>query len=71
MLYNRIVKQGTIEERDGKPDPQFALPSTVNWMRALRILIEDQGIDFGTADSFYSTQGKRSMGALEENTVLE
>lgn len=71
MLYDRIIKQGTINEPDGKPDPHFALPSTVNWMRALRILIEDQGVDFGTADAFYSAQGKRSMRALEENTVLE
>ena len=71
MLYNRIVNQGTINEPGGKPDPQFALPSTVNWMRALRILIEDQGIDFTTAEAFYSKQAKRKMGELEENTVLE
>jgi hypothetical protein len=71
MLYGRIINQGTINEPDGKPDPQFALPSTVNWMKALRILIEDQEINFSTADSYYSTHGKRSMGALEENTVLE
>jgi hypothetical protein len=71
MLYDRIINQGTINDPGGKPDPQFALPSTVNWMRALRILIEDQGIDFGTADVFYFAQGKRSMSALEENTVLE
>lgn len=71
MLYNRIVNQGTINEPGGKPDPQFALPATVNWMRALRILIEDQGINFSTAASFYSIQGRRSMNMLEENTVLE
>ncbi|WP_375699354.1 hypothetical protein [Pseudophaeobacter sp. TrK17] len=71
MLYDRIINQGTINEPGGKPDPQFALPSTVNWMRALRILIEYQGINFGTAASFYSMQGKRRMGTLEENTVLE
>jgi hypothetical protein len=35
MLYDRIIKQGTINEPGGKPDPQFALPSTVNWMHAL------------------------------------
>ena len=35
--YNRIIRQGTINEPGGKPDPQFALPSTVTWMRALRI----------------------------------
>ena len=71
MLYNRIIKQGTINEPDGKPEPRFALPSTVNWMRALRILIEDAGIDFAAADTFYVRQGRRSMDILVENTVLE
>lgn len=71
MLYNRIIKQGTISEPDGKPDPQFALPSTVNWMHALRILAEDQCINFRTAVSFYADVGKRSMDVRVENTVLE
>lgn len=71
MLYDRIIKQGTINEPDGKPAPQFALPSTVNWMRALRLLVEDEGITFGSADAFCSKQGKRSMDARVENTVLE
>jgi len=69
MLYDRIIKQGTINEPGGKPDPQFALPSTVNWMRAMRILVE--GINFASADAFYSKQGKRAMDVLVENTVLE
>ncbi len=71
MLYKRIIEGGTINEPQGKPDPQFALPSTVNWMRALAILIEDNKINFSTATQFYRKQGKRSMGALVENTVLE
>jgi hypothetical protein len=71
MLYNRIIRQGTINEPDGKPDPQFALPSTVNWMRALRILAEDAGIDFERAVSFYGKEGKRNMDVRVENTVLE
>ena len=71
MLYSRIIKQGTINEPGGKPDPQFALPLTVNWMRALRILIEDVGINFETADAFYGRQGKRAMNTLVENTILE
>ncbi|SFS41222.1 hypothetical protein SAMN04488040_0237 [Sulfitobacter marinus] len=71
MLYNRIIKQGTINEPEGKPDPQFALPATVNWMRALRILAEDEGIDFTAAISYYRQEGKRNMDARVENTVLE
>ncbi len=61
MLCERIINQGTINEPGGKLDPQFALPSTVNWMHSLRILIEDQGMDFDTASVFYSKQGRRSM----------
>ena len=71
MLYNRIIKQGTINEPNGKPDPQFALPSTVNWMRALRILAEAEPIDFEKSQTFYMKEGKRSMDAKVENTVLE
>ncbi|MEO9492022.1 MAG: hypothetical protein ABJM26_00505 [Anderseniella sp.] len=71
MLYDRIIKQGTINEPDGKPDPQFALPSTVNWMRALRLLVEEPRMDFATADAFYVKHGKRSMDVLVQNTVLE
>ncbi|WP_019594113.1 hypothetical protein [Thioalkalivibrio sp. ALM2T] len=71
MLYDRIIKTGTINEPEGKPDPHFALASTVNWMRALRLLIEDEGIDFGNAEGFYKGEGKRRMGVRVENTVLE
>lgn len=71
MLYNRIINDGTINEPGGKPDPQFALPSTVNWMHALRILVESQSVNFDTASAFYVNQGKRSAGILVENTVLE
>jgi hypothetical protein len=71
MLYERIIGQGTINEPEGKPDPQFALPSTVNWMRALRLLVGNPRIDFMTASTFYASQGKRAMDRLVENTVLE
>jgi hypothetical protein len=71
MLYKRIIEDGTINEPEGKPDPQFALPSTVNWMRALRIIIEDKRVDFTAAKTFYVSQNKRSMAPLVENTVFE
>src|SRR5215469_3780267 len=71
MLYERIIGGGTINEPRGKPEPQFALPSTVNWMRALSLIIAEKGLDFAAATTFYASQGKRSMVALVENTVLE
>lgn len=71
MLYDRIINKGTINEPNGKPEPHFALPSTVHWMRALRVLAEDEGIDFSAATFFYGQEGKRNMNILVENTILE
>jgi hypothetical protein len=69
LLYKRITEQGTVGEPTGKPNPMFALPSTVNWMRALAILAG--GVNFETGLKFYSGEGKRLMSPQEENTVLE
>ena len=71
MLYERIIKQGTINEKDGKPEPQFALPATVNWMHALRILATDEIVDFQDASFFYQEIGRRNIGTCVENTVFE
>ena len=71
MLYKRIVEEGTINEPEGKPNPQFALPSTVNWMRGLRLLVEAGPVDFATSTAFYSGVGRRNMAPLVENTVFE
>lgn len=73
MLYKRITEQGTISEPEGKPNPAFALPATVNWMRALAILVDDQQINFSTAKAHYVAKGvgKRAMTPQVENTIME
>lgn len=71
MLYKRIVETGTLTEPGGVPDPQFALPSTINWMRALALLVDHHGLDFTTARTFYASSQKRSFSGQEENTILE
>lgn len=71
MLLDRIVKQGTIDEPDGKPDPEFSLPSTVNWMHALRLLVEDFQLNFAAAEVFYSSQRQERLAPQDENTILE
>jgi hypothetical protein len=71
FLYQRIIEGGTINEPEGKPDPRFALPSTVNWMRALSLLVDAKAVNYDSAKKFYASQGKRSMHPLVENTVLE
>ena len=71
MLYQRIVKQGTVNEPDGKPDPQYALPSTVNWMKALALLVAVESVSFSSSKAHYNGIGKRTMTSLVENTVFE
>lgn len=70
-LYSRITETGTITEPRGNPDPRFALPSTVNWMRALAVLCAEKGFDFGACQKNYSRVNKRTMSEQQENSVLE
>ena len=70
-LYKRLAKTGTISEPEGVPDPRFALPSTVNWMRALALLVDGQGIDASVASKFYSKVSPRNMEEKEANTIIE
>ena len=70
-LYKRFTTQGTLTDPDEVPDPFFALPSTVNWMRALAILVQDRGLQFGSASIFYSVVQKRSTTAQVENSIFE
>lgn len=71
MLYKRIVETGTLTELGGVPDPQFALPSTINWMRALALLISDSSFSFDTALRAYDAVQRRSFTPQEENSILE
>jgi hypothetical protein len=71
MLYKRIVQQGTLSEPKGVPDPQYALPGTINWMKALAILTRQKGIDFRSACTFYAPIQKRTFSPHEENSIFE
>lgn len=71
MLYERIIGQGTLNEPTGKPNPQFALPSTAYWMKSLRIILENHGLNFASASDFYISEGRRNMDELVENTIFE
>ena len=71
MLYKRIVEGGTVTEPDGVPDPQFALPSTINWMRALALQIAHARLSFTSSQGFYIATSRRQFTPLEENTILE
>lgn len=70
-MYDRIVHQGTLSEPNGAPDPQFALPSTINWMHALALIVRDRGFDFISAGRFYASIQRRVFSTHEENTTFE
>jgi hypothetical protein len=41
-LYARMHQHGTLTEKASDiPDAIFALPSTIHWMRALAVLVDD------------------------------
>ena len=69
-LHDRLVNQGTLSEEDGIPNPQFALPSTVNWMRALAILVKGKNFTYEQA-SLSARWKKAKMSPHQENSVFE
>lgn len=71
-LYRRLREFGTLAEAPRDiPDAVFALPSTIHWMRALAILVDDQAITFQSARAFYVKVQKREMDERTLNTVSE
>ncbi len=70
-LYKRLTKTGTLSEPEGVPDPRFALPSSVNWMSALALLVDEESIDATNARKFYSRVSRRNMEEKEANTIFE
>jgi hypothetical protein len=69
VLYNRIVLGGTLSDTEGVPDPLFALPSTINWIRALALLVSSPKLDFDTACQFYAGNRSRSFTGCEEKAL--
>jgi len=70
-LYRRLTTEGTLSEPTGVPHPQFALPSTVNWMHALALLITKSNLNFKSALTNYSTITLKKFNPQEENTIFE
>jgi hypothetical protein len=66
FFYQRITKgqssmTGTLDEPEGAPEPRFALQSTVNWMHALAIGVQNPPIDKQTAQSRYSSVHRAAL----------
>ena len=70
-LYSRFLRQGTIAEPKGVPEPRFALQATVYWVRALNLLAKAHPIDWPTMLSFYSAVRKATLTDQAKNTVFE
>jgi hypothetical protein len=76
FFYQRITKgqpsmSGTLDEPEGAPEPRFALQSTVNWMHALAIGVQNPPIDKQTAQSMYSSVQRGNLTDPAVNTALE
>lgn len=71
-LYKRLRRFGTLTESPNDiPDAVFALPSTIHWIRALAILVDDHPVTFQAARIFYGKVQKREMDDRTLNTVCE
>jgi hypothetical protein len=71
FLTKRFLEQGTLTDPDGIPDPEFSLPATLNWMRALAILVKDQSIDAATMKGLCAVVTKGTLSDQAVNTVYE
>lgn len=77
FLYDRITERrpkstGTLAEPNGVPEPRFALQGTVNWMRALAILVAEMHIDWASMQTFYrNVQGNTTLSEPAVNTIFE
>lgn len=71
-LYARMREHGTLTETPSDvPDARFALPSTINWMRAEAILVTGLELDFAHAQGAYASVQRRSLSDRELNSVCE
>jgi hypothetical protein len=69
-VYARMRKYGTLAE-ERVPNALFALPSTIHWMRALAILIDNLKLDFQAAKIFYAKVPRGPLSDKEVNSICE
>ncbi len=72
LLYDSIIKNGTVNEPKGKPEPEFALPATVNWMASLRAACSEEKLNFNNCCVYYNSNFKRrNLEELQLNSIYE
>ena len=71
-LYARRKASGTLTETPKDiPDARFALPSTVNWIAALSMLVDELGLSFQAASVFYKSTNQNKLSDAQLNSVYE
>lgn len=70
-LIDRFMTQGTLSDPKGIPDPTFSLPGTLNWMRALALLVKNNGIDRASMKTLCSSVQKGTLTDQVANTSFE
>ena len=71
LLLNRFMTQGTLADPKGVPDPNYSLPGTLNWMRALAILVKDEDINAASMKNHCAVVTKGTLSDQAINTVFE
>lgn len=71
FLLDRFMRQGTLSDPKGIPDPEYSLPATLNWMRALAILVNHEGINAASMKSICAAVAKASLSDQAVNTTFE
>ena len=71
FLLDRFRTQGTLSDPEGIPDPAYSLPATLNWMRALSLLVEDEEICVSSMKSHFDLVGKVALSDKAINSVFE
>lgn len=71
FLLDRFTTQGTLTDPEGIPDPAFSLPGTLNWMRALAILVADENIGPATMLARFAAVNKGGLSDQAINTAFE
>jgi hypothetical protein len=71
-LYARMRTHGTLTETPEEiPDAVFALPSTLNWMKAQAMLVIELGVTFRSAKDFYKRVQRRNATEPQVNSICE
>lgn len=65
-------KHGTLTDTPKDvPDTVFALPATLNWMRAKAILVANQRLNFSSAKTFFNRVRRKDLPEPQLNSVCE